>query len=106
MKYALNSTSTSNTPNGTTHTNMILMDYNWDTPRRIKLEEHSDRIEIIYKQKSNVNYTIHPSPLSAERIFKIVYSCIDGEWNKSERIYGNISPAVDESYDFDNRNNQ
>ena len=33
-------------------------------------------------------------------VFKIVFSCIDGKWNKSDRIYGKIIPPSEESYEF------
>lgn len=31
---------------------------------------------------------------------KIIYSCIDGKWNKSEPIYGKIIPTQDEYFEF------
>jgi hypothetical protein len=45
--------------------------------------------------------TIYPSPPPEERVFKIVYSCVDGKWNKSEKIYGKIIPSQKEYYEFE-----
>lgn len=75
----------------------------WGTPERIRVEEYSDRIEMIYKQFSTMSYinttTLYSTP--EQRVYKIVYSCVDGKWNKSEPIYGKIVPAVDEYYEFE-----
>ena len=48
-----------------------------------------------------ISYTVYPQQPLEERVFKIVYSCKDGKWNKSEPNYGKIIPATDEDYDFD-----
>jgi hypothetical protein len=40
-------------------------------------------------------------PYHDERAVKIVYSCVDGKWNKSEPIYGKIIPAQDEYFEFE-----
>ncbi len=60
----------------------------WNLPERLEVNEIGDTIEMIYKETSMVTFTVYPSPPPQERIFKIVYSCKDGKWNKSERIYG------------------
>ena len=73
----------------------------WSAPIRVDIIEFWDKIEMIYKEVSNFTYTIYPSPPPEERIFKIVFSCKDGKWHKSERIYGKIVPARDESWEFD-----
>lgn len=72
----------------------------WSEPTRIKIIENSDSIEMIYKQTSLVSITVLPPPPPTERVFKIIYSCIDGKWNKSEPIYGKIIPATNEKYEF------
>jgi hypothetical protein len=47
-----------------------------------------DSIEMIYEETSNIISSVYPS-LTPEKIhFKIVFSCVNGKWNKSERIYG------------------
>jgi len=74
----------------------------WSEPIRIKVNEVGESIEFIYKQTSLVTYTIYPPNSPQERVFKIIYSCIDGKWNKSERIYGEIIPASNEYYEFEN----
>ena len=48
-----------------------------------------------------ITLTIYPSPPPEERIFKIVFSVVDGKWNKSERVYGKIVEAQKEEYTFD-----
>jgi hypothetical protein len=73
----------------------------WGTPERIQVKEYPDRIEMIYKETSMLTYTIHPSPPPEERVFKIIFSCKDGKWNKSEPIYGEIIPAQEEYYEFE-----
>lgn len=73
----------------------------WSTPERVSVDEYDDRIEMIYKQTSMVTLSIYPSPPPEERVYKIIYSCVDGKWNKSEPIFGTINPPTEESYDFD-----
>jgi hypothetical protein len=72
----------------------------WNEPFRIEVNEYVDRIEMIYKQTSNMQLAIYPPSPPAEQIFKIIFSCKDGVWNKSEPIYGNIISAKGESYEF------
>lgn len=60
----------------------------WSTPTRLEVRELNDSIEMIYEETSLATLTIHPSPPPQKRYFKIVFSCVDGKWNKSERIYG------------------
>ncbi len=56
-----------------------------------------DCIELIYKQESYVSGNWN---FSDSKIFKIIYSCKDGKWDVSERIYGKIIKATKESYEF------
>ena len=72
----------------------------WSTPERVDVIEKSDSIEFIYKETSMTSYTSFPPFPSRVRVFKIVFSCVDGKWNKSERIYGEIIPAENERYVF------
>jgi len=72
---------------------------NWTTPERVELNECENSIEMIYKQSSY--YNVSPCPQSIERVYKIIFSCIDGKWNKSEPIYGEIVPAQEEYYEFE-----
>lgn len=74
---------------------------NWNTPFRVDVIEKSDCIEFVYKEVSMMTYTVYPSTPPEERVFKIVFSCKDGKWHKSDRIYGNIIPSQDEYYEFD-----
>jgi len=73
----------------------------WSTPDRIGVIENGDSIEMIYKEISTVFYTVYPSPPPEERVFKIVFSCVDGKFNKSEPIYGEIEQATEETYIFE-----
>ncbi len=72
----------------------------WSFPERVDVIETPDSIELIYKQTSMITYTSWPSPRPSERVFKIVFSCKDGKWHKSEPIYGEIIPASEEKYEF------
>lgn len=72
----------------------------WTSPERLSVEEVGDTIEMVFKETSTLTYLVYPSRASEQRVFKIVYSCVDGKWNKSERIYGEIVPAQEEYYEF------
>ncbi len=73
----------------------------WSDPIRIQVNEYPDRIECIYKETSMITYTINPSAPPDVRVFKIIYSCVDGKFHKSERIYGEIVPKTKEYYNFE-----
>jgi hypothetical protein len=62
--------------------------------------EVGETIEMIYTQTSQYYRTGGMPPYNDERVIKIVYSCIDGKWNKSEPIIGKIIPAQNEYYEF------
>jgi hypothetical protein len=70
---------------------------------QLEVKEVGESIEIIYKEtpSPNYTYTINFTSPPQKRVFKIVYSCVDGKWNKSERIYGKIVPVQKEYYDFE-----
>lgn len=70
----------------------------FNDPIRIEINEYSDGIEMIYKEPNKFFTPIQSTP--QERVFKIVFSCVDGVWNKSERIYGTIIRASSETYEF------
>jgi hypothetical protein len=70
----------------------------WHSPTLIETNEVGESIEMIYKEVS----LISKNNIKEERVFKIIFSCIDGKWNKSERIYGEIVPPTNEYYNFDN----
>jgi hypothetical protein len=73
----------------------------WNHPERIEVREVGESIEMIYKQTSSFSRTGGLPPYPDERLYKIVYSCVDGKWNKSEPIYGKIIPAQGEYYEFE-----
>ncbi len=73
----------------------------WTAPVRIAVNVLSESIEMIYEQTSMVSLTIYPSPSPARRVFKIIYSCVDGKWNVSNPIYGKIISPRQESYEFE-----
>lgn len=89
-----NTTLNLNSVGSTTNINL------WSTPERVDVIENSDSIEFIYKETSMISYTSFPPSPPQVRVFKIVFSCVDGKWNKSERIYGEIVPAENERYVF------
>ena len=72
----------------------------WYDPVLIETKEVGDTLELIYKQQAKFSYTYNSANLPI-RVFKIIYSCIDGKWNKSEPIFGEIIPASEESYEFE-----
>jgi hypothetical protein len=73
---------------------------NWFAPERVGVVELHDKIEFIYKETSKMALAVYPARVAEQRVFKIVFSCIDGKWNKSDRVYGNIITATPESYSF------
>ena len=73
----------------------------WSNPERVEVNEVGETIEMVYKQTSMLTYTIYPSPPPEVRVFKIVYSCVDGKWNKSEPIFGKIIPSQNEYFEFE-----
>jgi hypothetical protein len=73
---------------------------NWSTPQRIEVNEYSDKIEMIYKEISTITYASYSPPPPIERVFKIVFSCVNGVWNKSAPIYGKIISSQNETYQF------
>jgi len=77
-----NSLRVSSTTSSTTSINQ------WSEPFHLETNELEDSIEMIYEEVSNMVLSIYPSRPPEKRHFKIVFSCVDGKWNKSERIYG------------------
>lgn len=96
--------STSNTTNLGMSTGTSIFN-TWTNPERIAVNEYHDRIEMIYKQTSTICYTSFPAPPPEVRLYKIIFSCIDGKWNKSAPIYGKIIPAREEYYEFEDEDN-
>lgn len=60
----------------------------WSAPTRLQVNERIDSIEMIYEETSLISLAVHPPRPPEKRYFKIVFSCVDGKWNKSEKIYG------------------
>ena len=94
----INSTSSTSYPEcgsiTTTHT------YLYGVPELIETREVDETIELTYLEQLNASLTWNPLHQS-KRVFKIIYSCKDGKWNKSERIYGEVIPASGEWYSFE-----
>lgn len=61
----------------------------WSVPFFIKTIDIGDSVEVLYTQQSLFG--------NKKRVFKIVYSYIDGKMNKSEPIYGKI---IEQSEDY------
>jgi hypothetical protein len=74
----------------------------WNDPIMVDVIETINSVEMIYKETSTGWATPNYYNASLEvRVFKTVFSCVDGKWNKSDRIYGEIISASDESYEFE-----
>jgi hypothetical protein len=95
-----NASSGASLSEGFTSTSMITFDPQYSSPEFIRFEEFDDRLEFIYTEEPNIVYTVFPPIYAQKRCFKIVYSCVDGKWNKSDKIYGKIIPATKEDYEF------
>jgi len=98
------SVSTTNNQSFNIHSSGTTTNINqWSSPEFLKAEEIGESIEMLYKQycQWNNGYSIIQNQTQEERVFKIVFSCIDGKWNKSEPIIGKIILAKGEDYEFD-----
>lgn len=80
---------------------MSSIDWYSNEAERVDVLEIGETIEMVYIETSNIQLAVHPPRPPERKVFKIVYSCVDGKWNKSEKIYGNIMPALKETYIFD-----
>jgi len=72
----------------------------WDNPDLIETIVVGDTIELVYSQIRLIQ--CWPETTPNKRVFKVIYSCKDGKWHKSDPIYGEIVPASEESYEFEN----
>jgi hypothetical protein len=73
----------------------------YNQPVLKETREVGETIEMIYEEESIATYTpSYGSWVNPKNVFKIVFSCKDGKWHKSERIYGKIIPAQSEYYEF------
>ena len=86
---------------GSTSTGTIANVGLWNPMVLKEVNEVGETIEMIYTQTSQFSRTGGLPPYHDERAVKIVYSCVDGKWNKSEPIYGKIVPAQDEYFEFE-----
>jgi len=69
----------------------------WNEPDLVDVRQLDDSVEFIYIETSMVTFTVHPPLPPERRVFKQIF---DGKgW--SAPIYGEIVPAVEESYEFD-----
>ena len=74
----------------------------WNNPERVEVNEVGETIEMVYKQTSMLTLGVYPPRPPQVTVFKIVYSCVDGKWNKSEPIYGKVIPSQNEYFEFEN----
>ena len=70
----------------------------WTDPFKVDVTEKENSIEIVYKQTQEVWAGTQSTANS--RVFKVIFSCKDGRWHKSERIYGEIIEQAGERYVF------
>lgn len=75
--------------------------HNWNYPEFKEVKEVGETVEMVYTQTSTFSRLGGMPPYHDERVFKIVYSCVEGKWNKSEPVYGKIIAAEDEYYEFE-----
>lgn len=94
-----NNTNTNSIFNNVGTSGTTLID-TWNLPERVQVNEVGEAIEMIYTQTSRCSRLGGLPPYHDERVFKIVYSCVDGKWNKPEPIYGKTIPAQDTYYEF------
>jgi hypothetical protein len=73
----------------------------WNPMMFVEAKEVGETVEMIYTQTSTFSRTGGIYPYHDERAVKIIFSCVDGRWNKSQHIYGSIIPAQDEYFDFE-----
>ena len=66
-----------------------------------EVNEVGETIEMIYTQTSSFSRTGGLPPYHDERAVKIVFSCVDGKWHKSEPIFGKIIPSQSEYFEFE-----
>lgn len=70
-------------------------------PKLISVSDYGEAVEVTYIETATtyVSYGYDNTP--PRRVFKIIYSCVDGKFHKSDRIYGEIIPATEETYEFE-----
>lgn len=70
-------------------------------PQLLSVNDTNDLVEVTYIEIATTYVTYGYNDVPPRRVFKIIYSCVDGKFHKSERIYGKIIPATDEMYEFE-----
>ena len=77
-----------------THINRVEELQDWINPKSslIDVIEGEDRIELIYIENGFIS--------SERKVYKIIYSVVEGQWNRSEPIWGKIIPSREETYEF------
>lgn len=69
-------------------------------PELISTFVKKDSIELIYKQEVEPIFATFLKMNMNPIVYKVIYSCKNGKWHESERIYGEIIPATEEYYEF------
>jgi hypothetical protein len=87
--------------NGMWSTGTVAYLNTYGNPERVSVEEVGDTIEMIFIEIPIVTLAVYPPRQPTRQVYKIVYSCKDGKWDKSEKIYGEIIPFKDEEYEFE-----
>lgn len=82
--------------------NMISSSYNpWNAPQLIVFYLKEDKLELIFKQTSNITLTTWPPQTPSPRIYKEVYKAQGDKIVLVETIEGEFIAASEESYTFD-----
>lgn len=74
----------------------------YQDPQLMHTYIYEDRVEQIFMQESNMTYTvgIYQSSSPPPRIYKEVYTIVNGKLAKTATIEGSYIPARGESYEF------
>lgn len=91
---SINSNTGYSVPEGSTYTSSTYVYVTHGAPYIIDTVVKEDSIEVIYKQECYLT--------DNNLVYKIIYSCKDGEWNISDKIYGKIieERIIEEHYEF------
>ena len=74
----------------------------WHPAILVETEEVGESIEMTYRQSPMFSYSTFGQSQPPDRVCKIVFSCKDGKWHKSEPVYGKIIAAQSEYFEFEN----
>lgn len=89
-----------NVNTGASDTSSITSWDGWGNPYIIDTILGNKSIELVYRRDAQFTHTVFPVSTPNPKIFKIIYSCKNGKWHKSEKIKGYYVSKKEESYEF------